>query len=121
MTDRERLIGRLVPGDVFHANSPNGASLICLAMSVTDSIIEARTVTTQMHLEFVRRTGIAIWETDVKCTIDSVAPLPVDVHQVILGIDRKFRLERNLERLKLSDAEKKALIFIDSHYSKNNI
>jgi hypothetical protein len=74
-----------------------------------------------MHLEFDRRTGVAIWEGDVRCTIDSVAPLPLDVHQVMLAIDRKFRLESNLDRLKLSDAEKKALIFVDDYYPENGI
>jgi len=37
----------------------------------------------------------------------------------MLGLDRKMRLEHELERIKLNDDEKRALIFIDSHYSTN--
>jgi len=50
-----------------------------------------------------------------------VAPLPVDIHNVILRIDRKFSLEQEPERLKLNDAEKRALLFVDSHYSSKRV
>lgn len=122
MTDRKAALTNLVGGDIFHAESPNGASLICLVISVTEVTIHARTVTTQKHLEFNRQTGIAKWGDEaVPCIVDSVAPLPVDIHNVILGIDRKFRLEREPERLKLNDAEKQALLYVDSHYSSNQL
>lgn len=58
-------------------------------------------------------------EVSEACTIDSMEPLPVDIHNVILGLDRKLRLVRDVERLKLNGAEKQALIFIDSYYSSN--
>src|SRR4051812_33722470 len=103
MRDRKELLGNLAIGDIFHANSPNGASLICLVVSVTESTIHARTVTTQTQLEFDRQTGVAVWGDDqVPCTIDSTAPLPVEIHNVMLGLDRKSRLERNPERFKLN-------------------
>jgi hypothetical protein len=120
MTDRRTLLQSLAVGDIFHAGSPNGASLICLATLVTETAIQARTVTTQKHLQFDRQTGIAEWGVErVVCTIDSVAPVPVEIHHVLLGIDRKFRLEQDLQRLKLNDDEKRALIYVDSHYSSN--
>ena len=73
-----------------------------------------------MYLVFDRQTGKAEWgDAQVVCTIDSVAPLPADIHNVMLGLDRKFRLERDLERIKLNDAEKRALVFVDSYYSSN--
>src|SRR5947207_853489 len=122
MDDREIALRKLVAGDVFHAESPNGASLICLVISVTENTIQARTVTTQIHLEFDRETGIAEYGIElVPCTIDSVAPLPLEIYNVILGIDRKFRLENNLERFKLSDAEKRALLYVDPHYAENRL
>ena len=122
MADRGAALNDLTVGDVFHAESPNGASLICLVMAVTKTTIQARTVTTQTHLEFDRQTGIAEWGDErVPCVVDSVAPLPVDIHNVMLGIDRKFRLEQDSERLKLNDAEKRALIFVESHYSSNRV
>lgn len=55
------------------------------------------------------------------CTIDPVAPLPVDIHNVILGLDRKFRLEQDPRRARLNDAEKQALIYVSTHYSSNRL
>jgi hypothetical protein len=122
MADRRAALDNLAVGDIFHAESPNGASLICLVVAVTKATIQARTVTTQEHLEFNRQTGIAEWgDEPVLCTVDSVAPLPADIYNVMLGIDRKFRREHESERLKLSDAEKRALLYADSHYSLNRL
>jgi hypothetical protein len=122
MADREAALRCLAVGDIFHAESPNGASLICLVTSITEPIIGARTVTTQRYLEFNRQTGIAeLGNEPVRCTIDSTTPLPVEVHDVMLEIDRKFRLEHNPEPRKLNDAEKRALLYVDSHYSSNQL
>src|SRR4030095_9378620 len=100
--------------------SPNAPSLICLVMAVTETRIQARTVTHQLHLEFDRQTGVAKRASDERvlgAVVDSVAPLPVDIHNVMLGLDRKMRLEQDPERFKLNDAEKRALIYVVSHYS----
>lgn len=134
--ERSSVIGRnclhnLAVGDIFHASAPNGASLICLATAVMDTIIQARTVTHQMHLEFDRETGIAEWinakrwpgkgmdDEPVTCAIDSVTPLPIDVHEVMLFVDRKERLAHLSDHARLSDVEKEALIFIYSYYREN--
>lgn len=120
MTNRAILLQTLVVGDIFHATCPNGASLICLVMSVTENAIHARTVTNQVYFQFDREIGIAkLGDEPVLCTISSVAPLPGEIHNVMLGIDRKFRLEQDLERFKLNDAEKRALVWVGSHYSSN--
>ena len=120
MSDRKVLLDALTVGDIFHAEAPNGASLICLITSITESAIHARTVTTQTQLAFDRQTGVAESGDDkVPCTINSTAPLPVDIHHVMLGLDRKFRLERDPERLKLNEAEMRALLFVASHYASN--
>jgi len=112
----------LAVGDVFHAESPNGASLICLTTVIKEATIQARTVTTQIYLEFDRDTGVAeLGAEPILCTIDSTAPLPSDVHTVILGIDRKFRVECDPERLKLNQDEKRALLYADGHYSSNRL
>jgi hypothetical protein len=116
MGDRETLLGNLVVGDIFHAVAPKVASLICLVVSVTETALHTRRVTTRENLVFDRRTGVTVDELS-PCTIDSVAPLPVDVYNVMLGIDRKSRLENDPERIKLSDAEKKAFVFVTSHYA----
>jgi hypothetical protein len=51
------------------------------------------------------------------CSIYSTAPLPVDIHNAILGLDRKSRLEEDEERQKLNDDEKRALLYVAKHYS----
>ena len=122
ITDRETSLRKLAVGDIFHGGCPDGGVLICLVTSVTKTTIRARSVPTQKNYQFDRRTGIEEdKDASVACAIDSIEPLPVDIHNVILGLDRKFRLVRDVERLKLNDAEKQALIFIDSYYSSYSL
>ena len=120
MRRRENLIRNIRSGDIFHGNWPNGASLICLATRVEGSVIEAGTVTSQYELVFDRDTGEEL-DGDQKGEgiIDSVTPLPLEMHNVFLGLDRKSRLERDPERVKLTDAEKEALLFVDDYYPAN--
>jgi hypothetical protein len=119
MADRKTLLGRLVAGDVFHATGSTGASLICLVVSITETTIGARRVTTQEHLEFDRQTGVEKCN-DRPSRIDSVAPLPLDVLNVILGLDRKYRLLQDPEQGKLTDAEVRALaLYVGPHYASN--
>jgi hypothetical protein len=119
MTDRKTLLGRLVVGDVLHATGAEGASLICLTVNVTKTTIQARRVTTQENLEFDRQTGVEKCD-DEPGRIDSVAPLPLAVLNVILGIDRKYRLLQDPEQGKLSDAEVRALaVYVGPHYALN--
>jgi hypothetical protein len=73
-----------------------------------------------MQTEFDRQTGEGVWGDDrVPCTIDSTAPLPVEVHNILLGLDRRSRLERIEERFKLTDAENQALSFLTAHYASD--
>ena len=129
MPDRSILLAKLDVGDIFHAQAPRGASLVCLVLAVGERIIQARLVTTQENLEFDRTTGVKLNDKrKTPCVIDSVAPLPAEIHEVFLELDKKYRVlmamderERfaDLERLKLTDSEKKALLFVDSHYALN--
>ncbi len=113
MGNHRSKLSRLVPGDIFHATCPNKASLICLVESVTSDRIEARRVTTQDHETFDLCTGQTLSaDPAMRCTIDSIAPLPVDIHNVMLGLDRKMRLRFE----KLSREEKDALLFIADFY-----
>lgn len=128
MSDRKRLIGTLDVGDIFHAEYPNGAKCICLVLSVNDASIQARRITSQENLEFDRQTGV---ERDSNAqslaVINSVVPLPPDIHNVFVALDQKYQavhgqkdiFERNPEYFKLTDAEKKALLFIYTHYASN--
>ena len=122
--DRETLLRSLDIGDIFHGESTYGVSLICLVTHVDESTIRARAVTTQLLYQFDRNTGKVLWcsGTDsITGSIDSVTPLPSDIHNTLLGLDRKMRLEHDEERFKLSQAEKKALIFVGSYYQENQL
>jgi hypothetical protein len=128
MADRETALRSLAVGDIFHGRSPNGASLVCLVTSVTESTIRARRVTTQDDIEFDRQNGIELG--DVRSRIDCVEPFPADIHDVFLELDRKYQAFREMDRngvepdaeqYKLTAPEKRALLFIDEHVSSNPI
>lgn len=76
-------------GDIFHATAPNDASMICLALKVGETTILARAVTSQREYAFDRLSGAADRD-GVRCTIDSTAALPPEVHQAPLGLDRIY-------------------------------
>jgi hypothetical protein len=117
MADRPAALSDLAVGELFHANGDNGASLICLVAAVTDTVIEARTVTTQICLDFDRQTGIGKWGNGM-CVVDSIAPLPTEIRDTLLGLDRRYALGGDP---RLLDIEKRALIFVSSFYRANPI
>lgn len=89
MTDCEVALKGIVVGDIFHASVPGGGSYICLALQVRENAIFARRVTTQQVHWFDRTTGI---EADNRrIVIDSVAPLPDDIREIMHSLDRKYR------------------------------
>ena len=118
MIDWKRPLTRLLVGDIFHATCPNGASLICLVEAVTDDRILARRVTTQDNVEFDRSTGVTVGN-EAPCTIDSIAPLPLEIHNVMLGLDRKMRLQRDPDKFKLNKEERQAILFVNEYYPAN--
>ena len=111
MLELRPILCRLVPGDFIHARCPSGPTLICLVESVGFDRIETRCITTQERYVFDIDSGLTT-DDGVLCTIDSIAPLPVDVHNVLLGLDRKMRLGEP----PLSRAEIEALMFINRFY-----
>ena len=118
---RQRVL-ELATGGIFHADSPNGSSLICTVISISDAVILAKTVTTQRHLEFDRHSGVGEWGTrSILCIIDSIETLPTRVRNIILNIDRKPRLQQRPEWYRLTDAERQALVYVDSHYSLHRL
>ena len=92
MADRQTALTQLTIGDIFLAEHPSGASLICLVTSITPTIIRARRVTTQDDVEFDRITGMErlAGGASGRVRIDSIAPLPTEIREVILGLDRKY-------------------------------
>lgn len=119
MTSRERALGNVKVGDIFHAEGDHGGSLICLATSITDTTIHARTITHQLEFKFDRRTGLGEEpEYRIKGTIDSVAQLPPDVRATILDLDRKHRSQAEG---RLTTEEKRALVFVADFYPAHPI
>ena len=120
---------------MFHADASNGASLLCLATSVTETVIEARNIATQIVYQFDRRTGTAEWPFGseiYRCTIDSVAPLPLDIREILLALDDKYRraIERGLkepdyepapDEFHLTKDQKRALLFVGPFYRAHPI
>ncbi len=120
MPDRAALIRSIKVGDIFHADCPNGASLVCLATKTTDTIIYARRLLVPEDLEFDRTTGL-MRATRHHCPIDSIAPLPPDIREVIENLDYRYNYGPKPVDTKFSKAEFKALVFLDNHYRANPI
>jgi hypothetical protein len=118
VVDRREKLSRLLPGDIFHASCPNQeASLICIVEQVGRDRIEARRITTQDHVTFDSAGHTLSDDPSIRYSIDSIAPLPVDIHGVLLGLERKMRLRFD----KLNRAEKDALLFVADFYPANQL
>ena len=119
MTPREKALRDIKMGDIFHAEGDQGQSLLCLATSIAETTINARTVTHQLEFNFDRRTGRGQEpKYSIKGTIDSVEPLPAEMYEALIGLDRRYRAG---DGPKLSAAEKKALIFVYDFYDAHPI
>jgi hypothetical protein len=91
VTEREVALRKIAVGNMFHAclRPDGGPSYPCLTLQVREDRIFARRVTTQSVHWFDRATGAEI--EDERVVIDSVEPLPDDIHEIMLSIDRLFR------------------------------
>ena len=113
--DLRAKLSLLVPGDIIRGHDSGGAILICLVEAVGPDRIETRRVTTQAHVTFDVETGEEVDNPDSR--LDSVEPLPFDMHNVLLGLDRRMRLGT----MPLSEAEKEALQFVAHFYSAHPV
>jgi len=131
LTNREEALRKIAVGDIFHASAPNGASFICLALQVRENMVFARRITSQSVHEFDRSTGVE--DPDgVPLTIDSIAPLPTDIHEIMLGLDRKYREDEYRyaedpnwkmpeDDARLTKDEIRGLLFVGDFYCDNPI
>lgn len=95
MRDKEIALRKLAVGDIFHArNSVSNASLTCLVTGVDEAAIHARRIHTQEDAQFDRGTGEKFGNVHTK--IDCAAPLPLEIHSILVGLDRRYQ-----ERMKL--------------------
>jgi len=120
MSARKEALEKVIVGDIIHAEGSNGGSLICLVTRVTETHIEARTVTHQICLSFDIERGVArVPDYGVVCTIDSIAPLPKDVYDALVGLDERYRTRDDPESTKVLPHEKRAFLFVATHYRNN--
>jgi len=128
MTNRERTLWQLAVGDIFHARSTNGASLVCLVTAIDEGTIQARRIHTQDNHSFDRNTGLECGKDRTK--IDCATPFPPDIHNFFLGLDRKYQAHMATERAgieltpdqtKMTSDEKRANLSINPHVAANPI
>jgi hypothetical protein len=128
MHDRETALRNLSVGDIFHARSLNGASLVCRVTGVDDGTIYARRIHTQDDVRFDRRTGVEVGKPHT--AIDCVTPFPADIHKIFVELDRKYQelmalvrqgIELTPAQTKMTAGEKRADLFIDEHVAANPI
>jgi hypothetical protein len=130
MTDRQIALRAVEAGQLFYAVDAAGPVRICLVMLVTETTILARSVTTQEIIEFDRNTGYAAhkhYGFEFNYLIASIAPLPPDIHEIMLSLDRNGRaFEEKLaedpdyesppDRSILNDEQRRGLLFIAEFY-----
>lgn len=129
MDDRAAALRNLSVGEIFHARNPEtGASLICLVTGLDDVTIYARRIHTQDDVRFDRNTGLRLGKGQTK--IDCVAPLPPDVHNVLLKFDQRYQnahalirqgVEVDLREARYTPDERYANDFLDRHVAENPI
>jgi hypothetical protein len=126
--DRETALRNLAVGDIFHARSSNGASLVCLVTAVDDDAIYARRIHTQDDVRFDRNTGLRSGKGRTK--IDCVAPLPSDIRNILTEMDWRYQAAHALIRqgveidpreARYTADERRAHDFLDQHIAANPI
>ncbi|UFZ05780.1 hypothetical protein LQG66_05565 [Bradyrhizobium ontarionense] len=121
MKERKASVSDLTVDDLFHAAFSNDAVRICIVTARDDSTFTARALTTQEIFRFDRRSGVSIpFEADgAVCTIDSVAPLPDDIRDALLGYDRRCRTSKDPDAGRLTANERHALLDAQKLYEVN--
>jgi hypothetical protein len=72
----------------------------------------------QDKVEFDRSTGETLGN-ESPCAVDSIAPLPLEIHNIMLGLDHKMRLQRDPEKFKPNKEEIQAISFVNAYYPSN--
>ena len=115
----EKALRGIQVGDLFDVAGNHGAPITCLATAIDETSIYARSITHQIDFKFDRKTGVGMGIDDsLGGRIRSVAPLPHDIYQALIGLDRRYRGGGSH---RLSEMEKKALVFIHHFYEEHLI
>jgi len=113
---RKQVLDAIKQGDVIYGIAAGGQEKLMLVYKTTPDTIYARHVTTQTRVEFDRGGRSKRCDGGGSCTIVSVAPLPAEEHDIVLGLDRKMREATELTGLKLSKAEIRMLLMKTEFY-----
>lgn len=130
MTDRETALQKLAVGEIFHARGSNGASLVCVVTALDDGTIHARRIHTQDDVQFDRTTGVELGKSHTK--IDCITPFPADIHQIFVGMDRRYQAameqirngvpwEVAIKAARLTPEERRAHRVLDEHIAANPV
>ncbi|HEU0218316.1 MAG TPA: hypothetical protein VFQ90_16805 [Stellaceae bacterium] len=130
MANHKNSLRNLAAGDIFHARSRNGASLVCLVTAVDERAIYARRIHTQDDVQFDRTTGVEQGKPHTK--IDCIAPFPADIHQIFVDMDRRHQAameqirngvpwEVAAKAARLTPEERRAHRVLDEHIAANPV
>jgi len=119
MSARARALNAVKVGDVIFGIAEGGQPKLLLVYEADDEGFSARHVTSQTSARF-GRDGKSSWAPDGgSCVIVSTAQLPFDMHETVLGLDRKWAAKPEYPDTKLSSAEIKLMTshraFFEAH------
>jgi hypothetical protein len=105
MSSREQALAAVKVGDVIFGLGAGGQEKLLLVYKVDREGFSARHVTTQMSFRFDRDGKTRLYADGGRCTVVSIAQLPPEAHQVVVGLDRKMRAGKEYPDFVLSEAE----------------
>ena len=97
-------------GDVIFGLGAGGQEKLLLVYKIDPNGFSARHVTTQVNFRFDRNGRTRIYANGGYVTIVSIAPLPADMHDVAVELDRKFAARPEYPDSILSKAEIQLLL-----------
>lgn len=98
-------------GDIIHATRFGPSSIICVVESVAGGFIRTRSIAQQHAIDFDIETGVGAWRDElfgdepIECQIDSIEPLPREIHDALIEQDRRHRLISDPERWRAGGEE----------------
>jgi hypothetical protein len=121
---RAEKLRALDTGDIFGATRERGNTLPFLVTSATETTVRARCMTSQFYVEFERHTGEGAHEYEEGVAVFRIVtlqPLPVEMHALMLAVDRRMRLGSNGTTNPLDEGDKQVLLFLGDHWAAHPI
>lgn len=121
---RSKKLAHLDTGDIFAARVEGGKSLPFLVVAAEVDSIKTRCMTSQFPLVFQRNDGVAVETRDGRTRvwrISCMQPLPLEIHNLMLSVDRRMRLGSNGTTNPLDEGDIRALVFIHDFWDEHPI